>query len=173
MDLATLMTLLEQIKGCTFATIDSVTEPTKGIRCETSGTRVILFTNKTGSGYERMVRRRLKEAGKNPDDFVLSHLPWGERVPETPLIAHRGEIYLQTIVLTEGTSRCFLRDTEVNCSDFLPRRNRPNQGLGADSVLVRTYNLNSIIRIALMGEVLVADAETASVMPLQQPERPL
>lgn len=164
MDLATLTMLLEQIRGCTFATIDSVTSPTKGIRCETTGTRVILFTNKTGSGYERMVRRRLTEAGKNPDDFVLSNLPWGERVPETPLIAHRGEMYLQTIVLAEGRSRCFLRDTEVNCSDFLPRRNRPNQGLGADSVLVRTYSLDNIVRIALMGEVL--SAENGAVMPL-------
>jgi hypothetical protein len=168
MELVAIKELIDKISGCTFANIDSVTYPRAGIRQETTGTRVLLFTNKTGSGYERMVRRRLIEAGKDPDNFVLSDLPWGERIPETPIISHRGELYLQAIVLAAGMSRCFLRDTEVNCCDFLPASRRSNQGLGDNSVFVRTYKLDSIIRIALMGEVVVADAHENTITPLSR-----
>lgn len=168
MDYDFFMNLLSQIQGCTFANIDSVTYPRAGIRCETTGTRVILFTNKTGSGYDRMVRRRLEEAGKSPDNFTLHDLPWGERIPETPLIQHRGQLYLQTIVLDTGKSRYFIGNREVQPEGLLPPR-RTNQGLPrGDEVLVNTYKLSSITRIALMNEVLVGDAPTRSILSLSK-----
>jgi hypothetical protein len=154
MELETLKLLLAQVDGSTFATIDSTTSPTPGVRKVTTGTRVILFTKE--NGYEEMVRRRLTEAGKDPRDFVLSDLPWGERIPNSPFIVCRGRHYLQTVVLEPGKSTCYLGDAEVDCKDFVSSR-RTNQGLSKDNeVHVATYRLDHIDRISLMGEVLVA-----------------
>jgi hypothetical protein len=156
MELETLKLLLDQINGCTFAVIDSTTKPVPGVIKVTVGTRVILFTNKETNGYEEMVRRRFIEAGKDPSDFVLGDLPWGERIPDTPLITCRGFYYLQTVVLEPGKSTCYVGNEEVDPEDFLPSR-RTNQGLSKeDEVVVATYRLDHIDRIALMGEVLVA-----------------
>jgi hypothetical protein len=167
MDYDTLKLLVDKINGCSFATIDSVTYPLAGVRCETTGERVIMFTNKRCSGYDNMVRRRLVEAGKNPDDFVLSDLPWGERIPETPFIAHRDKIYLQTIVLQGGVSRYYIGNREVSPEGLLPS-SRTNQGLPkGDEVKVHTFKLESIVRIHLMNEVLTADAPSRSILRLK------
>jgi hypothetical protein len=89
---------------------------------------------------------------------MLGDLPWGERIPNTPLIVCRGRYYLQTVVLEPGKSTCYLGDAEVDCKDFVSSR-RTNQGLSKDNeVVVATYRLDHIDRISLMGEVLVAHA---------------
>lgn len=139
--------VLARIRGCTFAGIDTMTYPRKGLRKCTTGESVILFTNKHSSGYENMVRRKLKKAGKNPDDFTLSDLPWGERVPDTPLITNKGEYYLQTILLTPGKSEYFIGDLPIQ-EEYLDLRKRTN------AVLVNTYKLESILRIAILGKEL-------------------
>lgn len=157
MDYNALMLLLEKVNGCTFATIDSTTLPRPGLRKVTTGTRVILFTNKKVNGYGELVKRRLIEAGKDPRNFVLGDLPWGERIPDTPVIIHRGLHYLQTVVLEPGQSVGYIGNREVDLEDFIPHR-RTNQGLPkGDEVLVATYRLDHIDRIALMGEILIAD----------------
>jgi hypothetical protein len=159
MEIEALQLLLDRVNGCTFATIDSTTKPMPGLRKVTTGTRVLLFTNKEGSGYEALVKRRLIEAGKDPRNFVLSDLPWGEKIPNTPIIANRGFYYLQTIVLKPGQSVGYVGNREVNIDDYCPPR-RTNQGLPKeDEVVVSTYRLDHIDRIALMGEVLVASPE--------------
>lgn len=148
--------LIDQIKGATFASMDSETYPKKGVRCVTTGTSVMLFTNKTGSAYEKIVKRRLKEAGKNPDDFVLSDLPWGERVPGTPLIEHKGEYYLQCIVLRPGESHFYVGRHEVDPAAYGIKPPKPNQGLPEEKgVVVNTYRLDSITRLSMMRHTVV------------------
>jgi hypothetical protein len=161
MDRFYLENLLDKVNGCTFANLDAETEPSKGIRKVTTGTRVILFTNKKSSGYENMVKRRLVEAGKNPDNFVLSDLPWGERVPNTPLIENKGKTYLQCILLSEGQSKYFIGEREVGGQGLGLRGRWPNQGLAPDdAVKVACFNLDNIQKITLMGETIVADGRT-------------
>ena len=155
MDQDILNNLLMKVEGCTFATLDAITMPKPGLRCETVGERVIMFTNKRSSGYENMVKRRLVAAGKNPDNFVLGELPWGERVPNSPLITLRGILYLQTILLVPGVCKYYVGNNEVDPKDFGIRPRRTNQGLPpGEEVLVNTYRLENITRIALMGEVV-------------------
>jgi hypothetical protein len=159
MDIEALQLLLDKVNGCTFATIDSTTYPTPGLKKVTTGTRVLLFTNKKVSGYGELVKRRLIEAGKDPRNFVLNDLPWGERIPDTPLIGHRGNYYLQTIVLKPGQSVGYIGNREVNPADFVSRP-RTNQGLPKDDeIIVAAYRLDHIDRIALVGEVLVGSPE--------------
>jgi hypothetical protein len=163
--------LLAGINGCTFASLDSVTFPKKGIRCVSIGTNVILFTNKTGeSGYGAMVKRRLEEAGKNPDNFVLGDLPWGERIEGTPLIYHAGQgrHYLQTVILHPGASRYYIGEREVDAS-ILGAKPSPNQGLPKGrEVIVNTFALDSITRITLLGETIEGiDTRPAGTLTLK------
>lgn len=163
MDFTLIQNLVDKINGCTFASIDATCYPKTGVKLVIQGERVILFTNKNCSGYENMVRRRLEEAGKDPASFVLGRLPWGERVPESPFIEHKGKCYIQTIVLAHGLETWYKDDIKVDSKEFpMAQRYRspdPNK------VEVHTYNIESIDRIALMGEVLVA-GEQRAITPL-------
>lgn len=153
MNIEAIYDILASIRGCTFATLSAETRPIAGIRHVVEGQRVMLFTNKHSSGYENMVKRRLASVGKNPDDFVVGDLPWGERIPETPMIRHRGEIYLQTILLAEGVSKYYLGLREINPDDFGLKR-KPNQGLGERSVIVNAYNIKSINSLTVNRQTL-------------------
>lgn len=160
MERAVLENLLREINGCTFASIDTIKLVSPGITKETTGKRIILFTNKKSSGYENMVRRRLQEAGKDPREFVSGDLPWGTQVPNSPLVEHKGKVYLKCIDLTEGQAKYFMLGEEVEDPSGLilrERRSHPNQGLPlASQVNVSCYDLQNIVRIALMGETLVS-----------------
>lgn len=153
MELHEIKDLLDKIHGCTFASLDANTME-GGIRRVVTNESVILFTNKGGSGYEGMVRRRLAEAGLDPSGFVLSELPWGERVEGTPLIyhKHKDRHYLQTILLKPGRVQAFINDTELD-PDVLKKPGGRNQGLPDDRrVVVQTYGLDNILALRLMGE---------------------
>lgn len=161
-----IISILSSFSGCTFAALSAETSPRPGIRKITSGEGIILFTNKSGSGYERMVRRRLTQIGKDPASFSVGPLPWGERIPDTPLIVKTGRdgadhLYLQTIIIRDGVSSYRVASTgEV----ILPADYRtfginppqpPSQGLPDDKVVrVRTYSLPSITEIKLLGRTL-------------------
>lgn len=155
-----LIPLLDRVHGATFATINSVTWPNKSVRCVSEGERVILFRTKGGSGYERMVKRRLAEAGKSPDAFSVGPLPWGERVGDLPLIQHKGNYYLQCIRLAEPSKRTYyIGTTDIEISPDrldafgVTKRSNLNQDLPPDEqVEVCCFKLESITSIVLMGE---------------------
>lgn len=173
MERAVLENLLVQIKGCTFASMDIETESSPGIRKEETGIRVILFTNQNVNGYENIVKRRLIEAGKDPRGFALGDLPWGKKVPNSPLIEHKDKTYLQYVILAHGLVKCFLTVTgkEVSEGDLNLPSSRTNQGLGPDDeVQIRNVNIANIRRIALMGEQLVSDAPKKAILRISTPE---
>lgn len=161
MELHQVQELLSSINGCTFASLDAETVPSAGFRKVIENERVILFTNKTGSGYENMVRRRLKSIGRNPNSFVLGDLPFGERVPETPLIEYKGLYYLQTIQLVPGKVRTFLGSEELTMEEvefMFKRRPSASQGLpSSDQVVVHTYRLENLTAIRLLGEEVLSE----------------
>lgn len=174
--------LLEQIRGCTFATIDSETWSTKLIRCVREGERAIIFRTKGDSGYENMVKRRLKEAGKDPDTFNVSSLPWGSRVDDLPLIEHNGNFYLQFVRLSGGSAKYFigLTNEEVTPDMYvafgLKDRNNKHQGLSrSDQVVFNTYRIDNIKKIAMLGDTfdqnLVAERPTRSILALSFKEK--
>ena len=153
MQLSEIQDLIAKIKGCTFASLDSVTYPSKGIRRECVKESVILFAS---PGYEDMVNRRLASIGKTAD-FAVSSLPWGERLDNSPIIYHVKDgvprHYLQTILLKEGECHFYICDTEVDPAQLGLPRSGVNQGLPRENeVVVRTYRLDNITAIRLMGE---------------------
>jgi hypothetical protein len=181
MQIDQLQNLLSNIEGCTFASLDTVTVPVlKGgknnpmqgkIEKHCKGHRVMLFTNKNSNAYESKVRRHLIKEGKNPDSFELGPLPWGQRIPDSPLIEHKGEYYLQCVFLNAG-------DVEYKASEFIDpsetrtwyskgssipkemvlglneRSGSEHQGL-EEQVIVRAYKLSSIVALRAFKEELV------------------
>lgn len=171
MDIDLIIPLVEQIKGVTFATLNATTRTgsSKAIRCVTTGERVLLFRTNDVSGYERMVQRRLAEAGKNPDLFQVGPLPWGERVGNLPIIKCNGNYYLQCVELHPGQRKYFIGNDEeeilssvVLQSFGIKSRMSYNQGLPqSEQVKVSTYDIRNIDRLVLMGEE-VGDTLAAS-----------
>jgi hypothetical protein len=114
MDRLLLEKVLHEISGCTFASIDTETEPRPGIKKVTTGDKVILFASLRGvSGYEGMIKRRLEQLGISPDAYTVGPLPWGSRVGNLPLIQYKGFYYLQVVQLSEGEEKYFLFNTEI------------------------------------------------------------
>lgn len=148
--------LLAKVRGCTFAALDAETSPSPGVRKTTTNEQVLLFSMRSGSGYENMVKRRLAELGRDPDTFSVGDLPWGRRIDNTPCIAHAGNIYVQMVVIKPGMSECFVGNHSVNCAAFGKKmQSGYGQGLPDDRrVVVHTYKLESIVRLTLLGETL-------------------
>lgn len=136
--------VLEGFKGSTFVGLDVETKA-NGVRKIETGIAGIIFSRCRSSGYEKMVKRRLEAMGRNPDNFVLSDLPWGERVCDTSVITHNGEDYLQVIVLRDGDVSAF-----IGVSTPYPIKVSER----TEIVKVRTYKLSSITAIRLLGEEL-------------------
>lgn len=178
MDLTVLLSLLKSFEGATFATLDAETHPQPGVRCVMTGERVIMFTNQNGSGYENMVKRRLVEAGKNPDSFTCGDLPWGERVPNTPIIMHKGEPYVQVIILSFGQRRYFIGEAELTAEQLgIERPRDEKQGLDKESqVHCRVYKLEHITSIRMLGQDLGDDGgqfmlgQKRSTLRIKHPE---
>ena len=160
--------LLSSFQGSTFASLDTITNVAlKGgkknemqgrVTKRTSNNQVMLFTNEKSNGYENMVKRRLVAEGKDPESFTVGPLPWGERVPNTPLIKHKDRYYIQMIFNKSGNSNYFLDNRAIDKADITGLEERVGtgkQGLEEDNgVVVRTVALDSIIEIRLLGETV-------------------
>lgn len=175
MDINLLKPLVEQIKGCTFANLDALCEPRPGVMERITGERLILYRTDGASGYEKKVKRALIASGKNPDLFHVGPLPWGTRVGNLPIIEHKGNYYLQAIILAKGTREYFLAfgGQKVNPEDFgIKKHNEPQSGLTVDAMVhVRTFKVENIEKIRLMGETLtdtsVADKATRAILTIK------
>lgn len=179
MEVSLLMPTLTRIRGATFATLNATTWPNKSLRCVVEGERVILFSTNGESGYEAMVKRRLAEAGKDPDCFNVGPLPWGERVGNLPLILNKGEYYLQCIVLAPGKRTYYIGTTDVEVDPDLldafgiKEKFSYGQGLPPEKqVDVRCYSVQNLESVVLMGERLgeYAVANGRSILKIKPPQ---
>lgn len=164
MDKATIDNMLVKLEGATFAGIDTVTEvkllggkknPQQGrITKQVTGSRVMLFTNKGGSAYDNMVRRRLEQEGKDPESFQLSPRAWGERVVGTPYVTHKGARYLEAVFLGAGEVQYLQDGQPISAHDIegLPSKQEAEQGGLERKVVIRTYKLESITGLRAYGE---------------------
>jgi hypothetical protein len=165
MKLAELKHLIERIQGNTFVSMDCVTEPKLSggqsnphqgrVAKRTKGLRVQMFNNTTKNAYEAMVnRRRAKE--NHPESFKVAPLQWGRHVPNSPFIEHNGNLYIQVICHDSGETE-YLLDGKVTPKEQikgLPKE----QGSGRqelsqeNKVTVRTFKLDSIVALRMLGE---------------------
>lgn len=162
--------VLRSFNGCTFASIDATTNVTLAggkknelqgrVTKTTANSQVILFSNTNSSGYENMVKRRLEEEGKNPDDFTSGPLPWGEWVKGTPFIKHKDKMYLRVVFNKAGTTTYYVDGVPTPKEDIEGLKEKPEssgQGGLENKVIPRNYVLESIDAIRVLGENIVSE----------------
>lgn len=178
------MSLIEKLSdfnGCQIIGLDTVItvkltggkkNPMQGrVRKITEGNQVMIFKN--GNGYKNMVNRRLKEQFDEigmtttelferiaNQDFEPGPRPWGTRVDDSPIISHKGKLYLECIFLKAGQSKYFLNGEEIAKEDIigLPVKTEGQQGGLIDKVVVRTFALDSIIKVRKSKKTLLGQA---------------
>lgn len=121
------------------------------------GATVMCFTNKNQNGYENMVKRRLTKEGINPDVFKLGKRVWGERVPNTPFVEHKGGTYIEVIFIKSGKVSYLQDGQPIKKADIegLPVESEGGQGGLKDKVQIRTFALKSILSFRYGGQEYV------------------
>lgn len=151
--------------GATFIGIDTRTQPklTGGkknphldrVHKITIGSNVAIFQNKNSNAYDNMVRRRLVKEGKNPESFRLSPRAWGHRIPNTPFVENNGKYYLEVIYLKSGETYYTLDGVRIDkrmISGLPSKGPEGNQGGLNDKVIIRTFSLDSLMRVTVNHE---------------------
>ena len=114
-----------------------------------------------GASYENMVKRRLAEEGKTPEEiknFEVGKLPWGSYVDGGfPVIEHNGKFYLRVIFHSSGTTSYFNDGKLINKDEILGMTEKASsggQGGLENQVIIRTICFDNIIRIRAAGQEL-------------------
>lgn len=164
--MANLIEIMKNVSGASFVGIDTATTPKlKGgksnpqqgrITKVMKGASVMVFQNKNTNAYENMVQRRLEREGKSASDFTLGNRQWGQRIPNTPVIEHKGRQYLELIVLNPGKVSYLLDGQPIAKEDVEGLENRSNgeQGGLDNKVIVRDFAAESITTIRIDGETV-------------------
>ena len=166
MDINTATQALASLTGGTFVGLDTETAVVlKGgkknllqgrVTKRVTGSQVMCFTNNKTNAYDAMVKRRLAAEGKDPDSFVLGPRAWGERMPGTSFVQHKGAFYLEVIFMHAGKSEYLLdgQPVDVSTIDGMPEAPAATgQGGLEKQVVIRTYALDSIVTMRANGQV--------------------
>ena len=154
-----LLALLSDIKGATFATIVAATDPKLKKTGNTLGTvRKVSRVNVTlGFQYEAAVNRQRTREGTEAD-FEAKPRQWGEKISPM-LVGHKGKIYLETKVEKSlGHSYVNAQGKEIPSelvAPFLPTRSESSRQETEKEILVRDYALDSILSLSFKGEEYV------------------
>ena len=167
MDYTTVVNAVSNVNGSSFIGLDTVTVPTlKGgkknphqgrVTKRVIGSSVMVFQNKNTNGYENMIRRRLLNEGKNPDSFELSERKWGTRLENLPIVKHDKDAitkhYLEVIFLKAGKVEYLLDGSPVQKDSIigLEESAEGEQGGLDNKVVIRTFEVNSIVRLRVDG----------------------
>jgi hypothetical protein len=152
------------IRGCSAATLTFKTVPTMnkgGRKDKVTGEypnkylgrveKISTINGMVGANYANAVRKATED-----ESFEPGPLPWGERVGESPLITHKGNLYLQIVKPNWGKSEWLVdgrkaTDDEIEeIKTYLPNK-------AEQEVVVRAFNLNGVQRAAIGGKVLTFD----------------
>lgn len=124
------------------------------VKKRTTGLNVMIFSNSNTNSYSNMVRKRLVAEGKDPTTFVLSERKWGKRIEGTPFVDHKGETYIEVIVLRPGKTTCWVGTTAIHKEDIQGQKktSKPTQGGLDNTVVLRTFKVSSIVAITMNKE---------------------
>jgi hypothetical protein len=163
--------LMQQVNGSTFISLVTQTNvklpggkqnPLQNrVTKLITGSNVMVFQNKTTNAYENMVGRRLLAEGKDVAAFELSPRVWGERVPNSPFVTHKGNLYLEVIFISCGDVQYRLDGNDVTV-DQLSQLSMDNgfmfevvdkaegeQGGLENKVIIRTFNVDNVKEITI------------------------
>jgi hypothetical protein len=151
-----LTAILAAVKGVTFSTIVTRTEP-KLLKTNNpfTGIKKVSRVNVTiGFNYQNSVNNQRQREGSDTD-FESLPRKWGERIKGTPLVSHNGNMYLEAKV-EKTLDHMYINTHGQNIPDdliapFLPKHGETRQELDKE-VILRDYKIDSIIGIKINGE---------------------
>ena len=164
MKYATLINAVAAIQGASFVGIDTHTDvkltggqknPQQGrVTKRMLGATVMAFTHQNVNAYKAMVQRRLATEGKDPEDFKLGERAWGTRVPNMPVVEHKGSYYLEVIFIKPGNAEYLLDGVVVPAESIqgLPPKREGEQGGLEDKVIIRDFKAESITELRINGQ---------------------
>ena len=155
---AELETLLQNVKGNTFATITTITEPAQigGSPFKTTLRKVSRVNVALGFIYSNSVANQEKREGM-AGDFEAQPRKWGVRIAGTPLVTHKGKTYVEAKV-ERSIGHSYLvdgrRTAKATVSPFLRTLSKPNTQAHIErTVILRDYSLDNILRIRMGGRI--------------------
>jgi hypothetical protein len=155
---AELETILQNVKGNTFATITTSTEPAQvgSSPFKTTLRKISRVNVALGFIYSNSVSNQEKREGL-AGNFEAQPRKWGVRVAGTPLVTHKGKTYIEAKVersighgyLVEGR-----RTAKATVSPFLRPTSKPSTQAHIEKpVILRDYSLDNILRIRMGGRI--------------------
>jgi hypothetical protein len=165
-----LATKLSEIRGATFATLICETDA----RLKKTGNpfgqvqKVSRVNVCLGFQYEAAVNRQRTREGAEAD-FEAAPRQWGNRVPGTFLVEHKGRTYLETKVERSLEHAYITADgrelSDADVAPFLPARKDSGRQETDKAILVRDYALDSIRSISFGGESYVMLQDVTTPLP--------
>lgn len=151
--------ILVNLKGNTFATITTKTEPAQKSDSpfKNSLKKLSRVNVCIGFHYTNSVQNQEKREGME-GTFQAKPRKWGQRIEGTPLVEHKGKFYLETKV-ERSMGQIYLVDDKIKTKDkvnpFLKELTKPaTQDHLKKFVILRDFSLDNIKRIRYNGNVL-------------------
>ena len=157
-----LIAMMLRNKGASAVTIVARTEP----KMRKTGNpfaagevfKVSRVNGMIGWDYANSVNNQRGREGVVAADFVAHKRTWGEKIDGTPLVAHKGSLYLELKVEKsldhrfEDANGDELDDTTVDMvKTFLPVRKQAATQQTVKPIILRDYNLSTILSITYKG----------------------
>jgi hypothetical protein len=149
-----LLELLKNVKGNTFATITSRTEPAqkKESPFKHSLEKLSRVNICLGFHYSNSVRNQEIREGME-GDFQAKPRKWGQRIAGTPLVEHKGKFYLEAKI-ERSMGQLYLNNNKIinknEINPFLKELTKPaTQEHLEKIVILRDYSLENIKRIRI------------------------
>lgn len=144
-----LVEVLKSVKGNTFISIESKTEPKlKKGNPFNALIKISKVFGAIGFNYENSVNnQRIRESLEV--DFEAKPRQWGKRIKGTPLVEHKDKYYLE--VKVQGAESDYFQDNNrVDVDKIKPwmYNSKSRQGVEKE-VIVRDYSLDNISRIKI------------------------
>lgn len=146
---------LKEIKGTTFCTIETETEPKLkgGKKCPYAGVKKISKVNGAiGFIYENAVNNQRVREGSEAD-FESEPRAWGHRISGTPLVEHKGKFYIEVKVEKTEKPLYILNGNFISNEDIKPYLPETTSRQELDKeVILRDYSLDNIKMIKIKGQ---------------------
>lgn len=116
---------------------------------KTAGGSVMFFGNTKSNGYVNMKRRKAAKNGNtDAGNIQPKKRVWGERIQETPLIFHKGKVYVEMVYLHAPTKiEYFLDGKPIDKNDIqgMPKARKT----GENDIPLRVMKLETITRLKM------------------------
>lgn len=150
-----LISVLLNVKGSNFVSIESETEPKLKKGNPFNGlVKISRINGIINFLYQNSVNnQRLREGKEN--NFEPLPRKWGQKIQGTPLIVNKDQYYLE-LKVEKSDSEYIMNGKPVDYESIKPYTysSKSRQDLDKE-VILRDYNLSSIRKISLQGETYV------------------